>query len=479
MTDVLTVSGTELARRVREGETTSRALVEAHLAQIAKVNPGLNTYVHLRAEAALAEADAADKVIDKTPPASRSKLPPFHGVPCSIKETFALAGFPQTGGMVSRKELIQQADAVTVQRYRAAGAIPLGITNTSELAMWMESFNKAYGRTGNPYDLKRTCGGSSGGEGAAVGSGTAPFGLGSDIGGSIRLPSFFCGIFGHKPSPGLVPNDGQFPIAEGEALNYQCTGPMTRRHEDLEPLLRILAADKASEIGDPASVSFSDMTVHVVTGDGLWKVDPELAAAQQRAADVLAARGARIVRTTIPQLKRGFDIWSAMLAAESTPFRTQLAEGGEFHAWKEIGKLVRRKSEHTFPAVGLAVIERVPEMMPTRSRKQVAAGLALRDEVEALLAGNSVILYPPYPHPAPKHNQPLLPPLRFTYTAIWNVMLTPITQVPLGLSSQGLPLGVQVIGARGQDHRTLAVAKVLEEDFGGWVPPWFAKGRQS
>src|SRR5207237_4863970 len=119
--------------------------------------------------------------------------------------------------------------------------IPLGVTNTSELTLWIESSNRVYGRTSNPYDARRTAGGSSGGEGAAVGSGGSPFGVAADIAGSIRIPAFFCGVFGHKPSPGVGPNTGLYPPTPGEAARMLQTGPLARRAEDLMPLLRLMA----------------------------------------------------------------------------------------------------------------------------------------------------------------------------------------------------------------------------------------------
>ena len=139
--------------------------------------------------------------------------PPLLGVPCTIKESFAVAGMPHTSGSVARKDVIAEHSATAVAAARqAAGAIPLGVTNTSELTMWIESDNRVWGRTNNAYDATRTAGGSSGGEGAAIGSGFAPIGLGTDIGGSIRLPAFFNGVFGHKPSGCLVPITGHYPF---------------------------------------------------------------------------------------------------------------------------------------------------------------------------------------------------------------------------------------------------------------------------
>ena len=137
-----------------------------------------------------------------------------------------------------------------MQRLIEAGAIPLGVTNTSELTLWIESSNNLYGRTSNPYDPTRTAGGSSGGEGAAVGCGGSPFGVGADIGGSIRIPALFCGVFGHKPSSGLVPNTGMYPPTPGEAGRMLGTGVIARRAEDLMPLLRLIAGPDGADPAD-------------------------------------------------------------------------------------------------------------------------------------------------------------------------------------------------------------------------------------
>jgi fatty acid amide hydrolase 2 len=460
---VLTLSASDLARRIRAGETTSRAVVEASIAQVRRVNDRLNALVADRFDAALAEADAADALV-----AAGGDLPPFHGVPCTIKETFALTGMPNTAGLVSRVGQPATYDAITVERVRAAGAIPIGVTNVSELAMWFESDNKVYGRTNNPYDHRRIVGGSSGGEGAAVAAAYAPFGVGSDIGGSIRMPAFFNGVFGHKPSAGLVPNDGQFPLDNSPAmLRYQCTGPLCRRAEDLLPLLRVLAD---AEVG-PDEVDLSRVSVVSIETNGAIDPIPELVAAQRRAVASLRELGAPVRVASLPALKRSFDIWGSMLsAAREVPFRTLLAGGGRFSTPRELALLLRGRSAHTLPALGLAMLERWPDLLPARGRKYVALGAALREELLSLV-GDGVLFYPSFPTVAPRHNQPLRSPFAFAYTGILNVMDLPATQVPLGLDPAGLPLGVQVAAAPGNDALTIAVARHLESAFGGWVPP--------
>lgn len=463
---MLTTSATELARRVRAGEVTSRALVEASIAQVGRLNPVVNALVADRFDAALAEADAADAAVAR----GERDLPPFHGVPCTIKETFALTGMPNTAGMVSRVSRPATEDAVTVRRLREAGAIPIGVTNVSELAMWFETDNRVYGRTGNPYDPTRIVGGSSGGEGAAVASAFAPFGLGSDIGGSIRMPAFFTGVFGHKPTGGLVPNDGQYPLDTDPRMDrYHCTGPLARRAEDLLPLLRVLAA---REVG-PEEVDLSALEVVSIEGNGRTPVASELVGAQRRAVASLRELGARVRVAQVAALRRSFEIWAAMLSeARQVPFRTLLADGGRWSPPLELLRYAAGRSPHTFPALGLAFFERFPELTPWRGRRLCALGRALKEELTTLAGDGGVLFYPSFPTLAPRHGAPVWRPFTFSYTAILNVAELPATQVPLGLDpGSGLPLGVQVAAAPGNDQLTIAVARHLERAFGGWVPP--------
>ncbi|MEK6606850.1 MAG: amidase family protein, partial [Myxococcota bacterium] len=298
------------------------------------------------------EARAADARVQAAP---AEDLPPLHGVPCTIKECFALTGMPNSSGLVARRGVIAQSDATTVARLRRAGAIPLGVTNVSELCMWMETHNRVYGRTRNPYDPSRIVGGSSGGEGAIVGAGGSPFGLGSDIGGSIRMPAFFCGVFGHKPTGGLVPGTGQYPLADEGARRYLTTGPLARRAEDLMPLLRILAGPDGEDggctpmpLGDPADVPIEGLRVLSVADDGLGRVSADLREAQERAARALEARGAIVERARIRELRWSLGIWSSMLGtASDTPFSQLLGNGTPVRVGYELARFVARRSPHT------------------------------------------------------------------------------------------------------------------------------------
>ena len=476
MQHLFTLSASALAQLVRRRERSALDLVEAHIAALERLNPALNAVVAFRFEPAREEARRLDADL-AAGRADESK--PFLGVPCTIKEAFALTGMPNTGGLLARRGQLATEDAPAVARLRAAGAIPLGVTNLSELCMWMESDNRVYGRTNNPYDRGRTAGGSSGGEGSIVGSGVSPFGLGADVGGSIRMPAFFNGVFGHKPSPGLVPNTGQFPVAStARGLTMLATGPLCRRAEDLEPLLRVLHTPLAGEaesggvLGSVADVAIDSLRVLDVPTDGRWRVQPELADAQRRAASHLEARGVRVERRYFPAFRHALLIWAAaMEEASPQSFAELMGQGVAVPPGRELLRWATGRSNHTLPAIGLALIEDLLDVLPGDIGRYRDLGDQLREEIIDALGAHGVLLYPPYPSVAPRHGEPLRPPLKFTYTALWNALGLPVTQVPLGLDSRGLPLGVQVVTAPGHDHLAIAVALELERAFGGWCPP--------
>jgi fatty acid amide hydrolase 2 len=483
--DLLHSSGVALARRIREGEITSVDVVDAHIAAVDRVNPTINAVIADRYDLARQEAASADATVaGARRDGTLADLPPMLGVPCTVKECFALEGMPQTAGLVARKGYIAPEDGETVSRLRSSGAIPMGSTNLSELCMWLESDNRVYGRSNNPYNPGRIVGGSSGGEGAIVGSGASPFGLGSDIGGSIRMPAFFNGVFGHKPSGGLVPGTGQFPAAGGKAMRYLTTGPLARRAEDLMPLLRVLAGPdgvdpecEAFDLRDPADVDLSTLTVLHVPDNGSTPVSGELRAAQERVAAHLESLGATIKRSKLELLKRSYDIWGAALHAHGTQsFNEMLGNGKGISGTWEMLRWVTGQSPHTLPAILLAAFEWSADFPKGRGARFIEMGDTLRRELHDELGDHGVLLFPSYSRTAPPHYQPLLRPFQWVYTAILNVMHVPATQVPLGLDSQGLPLGIQVAAPHGRDDLSSAVALELERAFGGWVPPAILRG---
>jgi fatty acid amide hydrolase 2 len=466
-------SATALARAIREGEVSSREVVEAHIDTCQRCQPRTGAIAVERFDAARREADAADARIAS---AGEGELPPLLGVPCTIKESFALAGMPNCAGLVARREHRAATTAPTVQRLIDAGAIPLGLTNVSELTLWVESDNRVYGRTSNPYDSSRAAGGSSGGEGAAVGSGASPFGLGSDIAGSIRIPAFFCGVFGHKPSNGLVPHTGSYPVAHGEAKRLLCAGPLARRGEDLMPVLRILSGPDGvdplvtgvPELGDPASVSLEGLRVLISESAFVQPIRRELLAARERAAGALAAAGARLERVRLPQMRQVAEAYLATLG-DGDSLAEVMQEGGAEPL--TIRGALRRGGPHTVPLKALALLERANQLSPPRrSRRAIAWGQEYAREIAETI-GEGVLLHPPLANVAPRHGHTYGRFYALQPMAAFNLAAVPVTQVPLGLGSSGLPLGVQVAAAPGRDHVSIAVAMELERVFGGWVPP--------
>lgn len=471
-------SAVELSQMVKDGAVSSTELVEVAIADIENLNPSLNAVVATRFKEARAEASAADVITKQTP---REELPAFHGVPCSIKEAFALKGMPNSSGVLARKHIRSTNDATAVARLRAAGAIPLGVTNTSEACMWMESNNPVYGLTRNPYDRSRTVGGSSGGEGAVVGAGIVPFGLGSDVGGSIRMPAFFNGVFGHKPSGGLIPNTGQFPVGDtAQGMRYVTTGPLCRFSEDLEPLVRILAGTDGKDPGcrdipfrRPDDVDIKGRRVVVIPGNTSFRrASAELIDVQRRAADELSNMGAAVEEVQVPELDESLMIWAAMLGdSQITRFAQTLGIESTGQLLLEVLRKPFGLGNHTLPALMLALIDTPLGDWFQNHEKFIAKGQKLRAQLEGLMGDGGVILYPPHAVVAPRHHHAQLTIFNWVYTAILNVMEFPVTQTPLGLNPRGLPLGVQVVGAFGQDHVTIAVAKRLEQAMGGWVGP--------
>ncbi len=484
MEDLRLLSATRIAQLIRDGVISSREAVDAHIEQVERVNPQINALVAQRFEAARREADAADERAKFTP---REMLAPLHGVPCTVKEAFALEGMPNSSGLLHRKGIVSSEDATAVKRLRAAGAIPLGMTNTAELCMWIESNNNVYGRTNNPYDVCRTAGGSSGGEGAIVGAGASPFGLGSDVAGSIRSPAFFNGVFGHKATGTMVPGTGQFPMAENEALRYLSSGPLARRAEDLMPLLRVLAgpdgADKHCQewqLGDPEEVDLEGRTLVVIEDNGKAAVSREMRRAQRRAAKALEARGMVVKRPQIKGLRKQANIWmAAMTTAGETTLTDLLSGDRRVRPALEILKWAVGRSDHTLMVLLLSLLEGLPEKVPGYTDKCLRLGHELKEALLEELGDDGVMLYPPYTTAAPVHNRTVASMFSLKmpvgYTAILNYLEFPVTQVPLGLNRKGLPLGVQVVSAPGNDHVTIAVAMRLEGVFGGWTPPPIAR----
>jgi fatty acid amide hydrolase 2 len=463
-------SATELAAMIRSGETTSVDVVEAHIEVLERINE-LNALAVERFDLAREEAAAADERVKS----GEQDLPPLHGVPITIKEMLGVEGMPQTGGYPHRRKYRQTRDAPIVARMREAGAIILGLGNTCGFLIWMESNNPLYGRVSSAYDKTRTAGGSSGGDGAMVGSGGSPVALGSDLGGSIRMPAFFNGVFGHLPTPGLVPLTGHFPMPDGELRRRLSPGPLTRRAEDLMPVLRIIAGPDGEDphvvdqpLGDPADVKLDGLPVVVATHSSTMPLRAVLRRAIDDAAEALEGRGADVREAPLKEMRWALAQFGA----------TAVAEIDLLNSWETITASTRPGRSKRAPLVvrGPAAVLRLVDSAPLRAvrtraaRRLIDSAQRANDSLVDTI-GDGVLLYPPFPRLAPKHRHTLGQPWLATNTAIFNLYGLPATQVPLGIGSEGLPLGVQVVARPGADHVCFAIALELEAATGGWVDP--------
>jgi len=473
--DVTKATLGQLKAALSKGDITSSELVEAHISRIQQVNETVNGLVVERFEKAREEAAVADKVLSQ----GGDPLRPLLGIPCTIKEFLGIEGMPQTGGVLWRKGVVAESDATVVDRLRQAGAIIMGSTNIPEGGLWMETYNSIYGRTSNPWNTKRTPGGSSGGEGVLVATGASPFGIGSDVGGSIRIPAAFCGTVGHKPTGGLVPNTGHYPdgVLSEAGGRFLTIGPLTRSVDDAWEILKLIAGPDGHDsstgdypLGDPDTVDLSGLVVYPLAWNLRTRVTPDLTQAIERATTALKEQGATISTREFPNLKRGFEIWSAMMSEETEVCYPEiLGEERALNPLWELSRLWTGFGRHTFAAIFMCGADRLSSWVPSLARKYSKLGRSLQAELEDALGDNGVILHPPYNRPAPPHWDAFRTPFAPAYTALFNVMEFPVTVVPTGFSKKRLPLSVQVAAKRGNDHLTIAAARCIEAAMGGWT----------
>jgi len=322
------LSAIQLADLIASGDVSAVEVVQAHIERIAQVNPTINAVVVTRFEQALQEAAAADAKRARGEP-----LAPLHGVPITIKECLDLIGTPSTFGMPSRRSDYPQASDLYVQRLLDAGAIVIGKTNVPQALIYNESSNALYGRTNNPWDTTRTPGGSSGGEGAIIAAGGSPLGLGTDIGGSLRLPAAFCGIVSLKPTTLRTHDYSRFSERPFEfAPIASVVGPMARDVADLMLTMRLIGMvshprlPSPRPLGDPRTVDVSSLRVGFFAHDGVMQPSPAVARAVHEAAAILRTAGAQVTEWMPPDLHRAAALYVRLLTANGASlFRAALA----------------------------------------------------------------------------------------------------------------------------------------------------------
>jgi len=464
-----------MAAQIRARTVSPVELVAAHLGRIAELNCGreskLNAFVHVDVDAARAQAKIAEAAVGSDRRAD--SFGPLHGVPISVKSSVDVTGWPCECGSRLRKGYVPSQDATLVARLRSAGAILLGNTNVPEFLMAYETDNALYGRTNSPWAWERTPGGSSGGEAAAIAAGCSAGGVGSDGGGSIRVPAHFSGICGLKPTPGRVPSTGHYPAAAGPFAQLGVVGPMARTVADVARLFSVMAGH---DIGDPASAPvplrvWSDaeilkLRVAYFEDDGATPVTAETAAAVRSAAEALRGQGFQVEAWRPQNLERVWALWWNLFGrAVQTAFAATV-EGREaelsplYQAWRE--------------RVGLEPALDGREWLNTLVGRD-----ALREKLLRQMETFPILICPTCAIPAFRHGERdwmvqgrKVEYLKaMSYSQWFNLLGNPAAVVPAGRSAEGLPIGVQIVGRPWEDEAVLAVAAKLEAATGGFRRP--------
>ncbi len=479
-------TASDLIRALAARQVSSRELVDAAIARIEAVNPRINAVVVKDYERARASADAADAA------RARGESKPLLGLPMTVKEMFNIEGLPTTWGRPDAKGWMPPGDALVVSRLKAAGAVILGKTNVPlDLNDW-QSYNDIYGTTNNPWDLGRTPGGSSGGSVAALAAGLVPLELGSDIGGSLRAPAHYCGVFSHKPSLNLIPMRGagppQAPVNVPVGNNLAVIGPMARSAADLALALDVLAGP--DEMWDGIGYKLvlppvrhdrlADYRVLVIDTHPLFPTARSVSGALNTLADVLAMAGCKVTRPdrATPSLAFLTRNYVELLAAED-----QDGIPPEIRARMMADASTLPPDDDSLHATVL----RGATMSHAAATQAGYIRGGLRARWQAVFAEHDVILCPPMPTPAFPHDHGPRQRRRIDVDGrslpygeqiVWATIATncgfPSTTVPVARTETGLPVGVQDIGGYLSDRTTLAFAGMIERDYGGFVrPPGF------
>ena len=475
-------SAHEILEKIKQGEVSSLEVLESFLAQVEKVNPKINAIVALDIERAKEKAKEADNKISL-----KSKLGPLHGLPMTIKDAFEVEGIVSTGGNPAWKDNIPKRNAEAVQRLVDAGAIIFGKTNVPFLSSDLQSFNKIYGTTNNPWDLERTPGGSSGGSAAALAAGMTPLELGSDIGGSIRVPAHFCGLYGHKPSYNIISEVGHMPPPPGSILTgngLSVAGPLARSPEDLEIALDVLVAAQEQDsqawkvkLPKARTKKIKELKIAVWPDEPYAEADNEITNLIKDTAEDLRHAGAKVETVDLPISFEEIDkIYSLLLnplmlaGSPKETFETlaKLNESLDPNDVSELAKVARG-----------SVLKHADWVLVNAIRQN------MRQKWREFFNKFDVILCPTCITPAFKHNHSPVHERKLTINGkddeylratLWAGPAVsaglPSTNVPIGMSSNNLPISMQITGPYLEDKTCLEVAKVVRNLRGGFkIPP--------
>jgi Asp-tRNA(Asn)/Glu-tRNA(Gln) amidotransferase A subunit family amidase len=469
MSDLIFLPASFMAEQIRKKKISPIELVNAHLSQIEKLNPALNAFVQVDAKQARRFARDAESAV-----MSGSTLGPLHGVPISIKSSFSVNGLRCEAGTRLRAGFVSRQDAPLVARLKNAGAVVLGTTNTPELLMAWETDNLLYGRTNSPWDIGRTPGGSSGGEAAAIAAAMSAGGVGSDGGGSIRVPAHFSGICGLKPTPGRIPSTGHFPVSAGPFASIGVVGPMARTIADLKILFEVM---QGPDVGDtnaapvpvrwPSELDIRKLKVGYFEDDGRTPVTSETRAAVRAAADALRRTGFHVEHFQPEGLEEARQLWWKYFVVAGGMLLRPMFNGRE----ADLSPILKQFLDCS-------------AALPAHNGRTLLDAWIRRDAARAKFFGQMqeypILLCPVAAIPAFKHGErswqiegrtvEYLD--AWSYTEFFNLLGNPAAVVPVSHSPEGLPIGVQIVGRPWEEEQVLTVAGALEKECGAWeIPP--------
>lgn len=465
-TKILDMDATAIVEHYKDQKLSSEQVTKSYIKHIKKINPLINAMVHYRFEEALEEA----RVIDKqhmTP----NKEQPLLGVPISIKESFHVRGLKTTGGLLHRQDIISKNNADVVQKMIDAGAIILGKTNTPTLCFCQETDNKLFGRTNNPWNLSRTAGGSSGGEGALLSAGGAALGIGSDIGGSIRFPSHFNGVVGFKPGSDQVSDAGHFPPTHPLQKRMLGIGPMGKSVRDVQLTYDIIAKKKSKE---KAKGTYE---IHFLADEQLPLSTKSKQIIGHIETYLKNNTTCTIKRSTPPYFNESAEIWQELMAVEGAKTIKDLGLNRDIPGiLRTYIKEFINKGTDTHHYLSWALIG-AQLFQPSLTRvKEIEQLLEAGDQSLSSLLEDRLYVFPTYHQGALQHGKLYkeIFSIRKTYLkympfiAYANVWGLPALTVPVGVDEENMPIGIQIMSKVGNEHAIFQVGKMIEKEFQGY-----------
>ena len=470
---------TELAGFVRTGTISSVELTRYFIERIERFDGDINAVVVRTFDRALEDAAAADAAL-----ARGETSGPLHGVPMTIKESYVLQGTPATWGIETQRDNVADADGLAVSRFRAAGAHFLGKTNVPVDLADVQSYNPIYGTTNNPWNLERTPGGSSGGSAAALAAGFSALEAGTDIGGSIRTPAHFCGVFGHKPTWGIVPMSGHELMPGVPDPDLSVCGPLARDAADLALALDVMAGPMEREatgwrleLPGPGFAEMADLRVAVWANEDIAPVSAETVERVQRVAEAFARLGATVSDSARPD----FDVRKASLVYQNLLTAVMSSGQPTSHIEKMRELVATLDPADSSPD---AIVARASVMSHREWIRHDFRRERLRRAWDAFFRDWDVLVCPQFAVPAIPHDhrpfaerttlvdgeaRPYMESIFWSGLAVASWL--PSTCLPTGPSGEGLPIGAQIVAAPYRDHTAIECARRLADEIGGFVPP--------